>query len=339
MQEKYLTLSQNTCAARIFLNTFGLVLENALDINELSKIKIFDKKMNAVGELHLDNGKVVIIANYNNCILEANYDISRAFGFVDFEDNNALFGQWSSVINFKVQSENKNLSGEFLIGCSADSEFGNKCLCHPLIKCEVPNKGEFIIKILRDCRTFGLDISLENYNETIDIMPWDDMNGFIKHVITNGEYDPKRYKHEYRKYAGIFDAGNDNKDKLHVYLSETNWDKRISFKNEFPEKTGDEESKELLIQEGILMQQLDPDMYVRIKKLREVLFIGDISLLDNLISVCYDSYSDEELEALLGLKRNKMTYQDGAESLNESYFNGFVQDNNYLSFDQPKRIM
>ena len=38
MVEKYLTLEQNTCAARIFLNTFGLTLEDVSNINEFSKI-------------------------------------------------------------------------------------------------------------------------------------------------------------------------------------------------------------------------------------------------------------------------------------------------------------
>ncbi len=46
MVEKFLTLEQNICAARIFLNTFGLILENINKVNEFSKIKIFDKAVN-----------------------------------------------------------------------------------------------------------------------------------------------------------------------------------------------------------------------------------------------------------------------------------------------------
>lgn len=38
MKEKYLTLEQNTCAAKIFLNTFGFILEDAQEINKFSKI-------------------------------------------------------------------------------------------------------------------------------------------------------------------------------------------------------------------------------------------------------------------------------------------------------------
>jgi len=37
-------------------------------------------------------------------------------------------------------------------------------------------------------------------------------------------------------------------NKLHVFLSETEWDNKISFRNEFPTKIGDDNSKELVIQ-------------------------------------------------------------------------------------------
>lgn len=339
MKEKYLTLAQNTCAARIFLNTFGLILENTNNINEFSIIKIFDEDMNKVGKLNFDNGKVMIYANYNNSLLEASYDISKVSGFVDIECGNALFAQWSSKIIFKVENGNNiKLSGEFLIECSMDSEFGINCRCHPLINCDVPNKRKITLKILREGRTFGINISSGNYNETIDIMPWDDWNGFIKHDITNGDYDPKRYMYEYRKYMGIFSAGKGSEDKLHVFLSETEWDNKKSFRNEFPKKIGDDSSEELVIQKGMLMQDLDPDMFEKIKTLRKSLSIGDVSLLDNLISICYDRYTDEELEALLGIKRKKMNYQDGANSLKESYF-GIGQNSQFLSIEQQKKII
>ncbi len=339
MHEHYLTLAQNICAARIFLNMFGLTLENVTDIDQFSKIKIFDKDMNVVGELHFDNGKVMIAANYNNSLLEANYDMPKIFGLIDIECDNAQFAQWSTEIEFKANNSNNiELSGEFLIDSSMDSEFGIRCICHPLINCDVPNDGKISLEILRDGRTFGVNISSGNYKETIDIMPWDDLNGFIKHVISDGDYDPKRYKHEYRKYMGVFTAGKGHEDKLHVFLSETEWDNQISFRNEFLQKIGDDNSRELVIQKGMLMQDLDPDMFEKIKSLRETLSIGEVSLLDNLISVCYDSYSDKELEALLGIKRNKMNYQDGANSLKESYF-GIGHDSQFLSEKQQKKLL
>lgn len=342
MIEKYLTLEQNTCAARIFLNTFGLTLENVSDVNEFSKIKIFDKAMNEVGVLRFDNGRVIMSANYNNSILDASFDIAEMSGFVDPEcksDSFALFGQWSSKIAFQVQKQDCiKLSGEFLIGSSVDTEFGVSCLCHPLINCDVAGKGNITLKILRNGSTFGLKVASGSYNETINIMPWDDINGFIRHVISNGEYDPKKYQHEYKKYIGVFPAGKGDEDKLQVFLSETEQDNQISFRNEFPLKVGDDNSETLIIQKGMLMQDLDPDMFKRIREIREVLSIGDVSLLDNLVSVCYDSYTDEELSALLGLKRQRMSYQNGADSLVKSYY-GIGISNCFFPLEAQKRLL
>lgn len=323
MGEKYLTLEQNTCAARIFLNTFGLTLENVSDINELSKMKIFDKGMNEVGELHFGNGKVIMSANYNNSVLDASFNIAKISGFVDIECDNALFGEWSSKITFQVQKQDSlKLSGEFLIESLANSEFGVSCLCCPLINYEIPEKENIILKILRDGSMFSLEIVSREYYEVIDVRPWDRLNGFLLHDIQKGKYNEEKQAYPYRRYAGIFNGAErgEKKDKLHVFLNEEECHNHLAFRNEFPPKVGDDNSKEILLQKGRLMQDLDPDMFEKIKKLREMLSIGDVSLLDNLVSVCYDNYTDEELNTLLGVNRQRMNYQNGANSLANSYY-------------------
>lgn len=323
MDGKYLTLEQNTCAARIFLNTFGLTLENINDINEFSTVKIFDKDMNEVGELHFDNGNVMISANYNNCTLEANYAIAKMTQLVDVEGQNALFGQWYSKIAFQAKKgNNQTFDGEFIVDCTMDSEFGINCICHPLIKSTILGNNKITLKILRNGCMFGLEISSEDYNETINITPWKGLDEFIKHVITSGKYDEQTYKRKYKKYAGIFNGAetNENKSMLHIFLNEEKDNMQLNFRNEFVPKIGNDDSEDVLLQKGYLMQQLDPDMYKTIEKLRKVLFIGDVSLLDNLISICYDDYTDEALASLLGIKRQTMNYQDGADKLVDSYF-------------------
>lgn len=337
MKEKYLTLAQNTCAARIFLNTFGLILENTNNINEFSIIKIFDKNMNIVGKLYFDNGKVMIYANYNNSILEANYDISKVFGSIDIERDTTLLSlsaQWSSKIKFKVKNSNNiKLCGEFLIVCSIDSKNGIYCLCLPLIKYNDSKNRKITLSMLRNGITFNLIISSESHYETITISPCNNSNGFIRHIISDSKNNEEKHMHEYRKDTGIF-ACMSAKDKLLVISSETEGINKI----DYIKKIGDDSSEELVIQKGKLMQDLDPDMFEKIKTLRKELSIGDVSLLDNLISICYDSYTDEELEALLGIKRKKMNYQDGANSLKESYF-GIGQNSQFLSIEQQKRLL
>lgn len=344
MKEKYLTLEQNTCSARIFLNTFGLILETPNEVTEFSKIKIYDKIMNEVGELHFANGQVIISANYNNSVLDASFDMAKMSGFVDFECEKAsyaIYGKWCSKILFRVQkSDNITLSGELLITCSVDTEFGITCFCHPLINCIVPKKGNIILKILRDGSMFSCEIAAgENY-ELIDVRPWDWLNGFLLHDIKKGKYDKEKFSYPYRRYAGIFNGAErgEDKDKLHVFLSEEQYEKQLTFRNEFPSKIGDDNSKEILLQKGRLMQDLDPDMFKKIKKLRDVLLIGDISLLDNLVSVCYDSYTDEELSTLLGINRQKMNYQNEANTLVNSYLEIGIS-NCFFPLESHKRLL
>lgn len=323
MNGKYLTLEQNLCSARIFLNIFGLTLEDNVQVNEFSKLKIFDKYKKVVGELHFDNGHVILSASYNDAFLEASYDMAILNGFVDYECGNALFGQWNSAIKFNLKRNvAPNFSGEVLITCSADSEFGVNCLCHPLMECEVPNSGKVTVKIQRDGSVFEALIISGDYLETIEVRPWNSLAGFLIHDIKKGEYDDKLGEYPYRKYAGIFSGGEDKegKNKLHVFLSENEGKKDLVYRNEFPLKIGEDNSRELLLQKGRLMRELDSDMYDKIKRLRELFKVGNISVLDNLVSVCYDSFSDEAIEALMGLKREKMFYQDGTDTLINSYF-------------------
>lgn len=326
MNENYLTLVQSLSAARIFLNTFGLILEDTTDINIFSKIKIFDKNMKEVGVLCFEGDKVLISANYNSSILKADYEIPKVFCFVDTECNNTeypLFGEWSNKINFEItNTNNTKISGEFLITCFVDSELGVNCVCHPLISCEIPNTGSFTLKILRGGLTFGLEIKTNDSNERIDIRPFDRFNGFYIHDIKKRNIDEKNCPYTYRRFCGVFDGAETgkNRDKLQMFLKEEKDRKIINYYSNFIQKSNKENSINTVIQKGMLMKKLDSLVFERIKELRTILLIDEISILDNLISVCFDNYTDDEIYALLDLKREKMEYQDKANCLISSYY-------------------
>ena len=96
--EKYLQLKQNTCAARIFLNAFNLILEeNVENIDQFSKLKIFDSDMNEVGKLYFKNGKVFISANFNNNVLNAEFNIAKIYGYYAILEDN-IQGNWNNDI-------------------------------------------------------------------------------------------------------------------------------------------------------------------------------------------------------------------------------------------------
>ena len=205
-------------------------------------------------------------AIYNNSILEASYDIVKIFGLIDVEDHNALFGEWCTIIAFKLQTSNTiTLNGNFLIKSSVDSIDGISCHCHILLNYQIPTKGNITLKILKDSRTFGLKNVSGDCIEKIDIMPWYDLNGFIYHDITNGKYDEKNHVYPYRRYAGVFNGGD---DKLHVFLTENEYDIKLDFHNEFIPKIKNNISVEYLLQKGQLMQKLAPSMINKINEFR-----------------------------------------------------------------------
>ena len=317
----YLSIAQNVCAARVFLNAFNLILESYSNINENSKLKIFDKNLNEVGKLFFDRDKVIIESKYYTGNLNASYYMAKSFSGIDYEED-AICVEWSNSIMFEYASDNNTkLSGKFWIDCSADSKFGIKCLCHPLIKYEDSKIGKLTLLILTDGRIFGVDIVNGNYNEIIDIMPWDELNGFICHDIKDG-IRQRGIHAPYHMRAGIFSGGIKYQDKLHIYLKEEKDDKILAFRSEFSSKveTDKKDSAEDIIQKGLLMQEIDSLMFEQIQNLNNMLVIGDTPLLNNLIGICYDEYSDNEVEALLGIKRTTFFYQDGSDNLTDAYF-------------------
>ena len=260
--------------------------------------------------------------------------ISLQWEFNKSEYYHALCRQWSSNINFQLQKQNNiKLSGEILIESSMDVEFGVSCLCHPLIKCEVPKRENIVLKILRNGSIFHTKINSGENEEVIEIAPWSALDGVLLHDIKKGQYDEKKGVYPYRKYVGVF---NTSENKLHVFLNETEYNDQLSFRNEFLSKK-DNNVRETLLQVGKLMQDVDANMYEKIKELKELFFIGDISLLDNLISVCYDSYTDGEIEALLGIKRIPMAYQDKADNLVDSYY-GTRNNSYFLKGELEKKL-
>lgn len=316
MKEITMSYENSLRDARIFLNTFGLILEDEFD----EKINIYDKSGNKVGRLSKIDSRINISVDYNDILLEADYYLPKVIAFVDVEDNDQLFGQWSSEIFFVLKKDKIKMNGEFLISSSMDSEFGSKCVCHPIIRCDLDELGKVELEILRKGKTFGLNYKTYNLKESIEVRPFDNLNGYIKHDILYGEYDYARSSFPYRRYCGVFAGGESEKNKLHVFLIEEKYRECLDFQNGYVKKVNGDMSSETIIQKGNLMKDLDPDMYKKIRVLYEILRFDDFPLLDNLISVCYDSYTDEELFALLGMERKKFIYQNGEIKLRDAYF-------------------
>lgn len=325
-----LNLEQSICSARIFLNTMGLILDDVENIDINNKLNIYDLNNNVVGTLIYDNNEIRISGEYNNTILEANYVIPEIPILVDRDDNNTLFGMWYSNIIFLLKNNDTTITGEFYIASFVDNKYGNLCKCQPVIKVHFSNDSELTLKILRDGRFFGLDISSQDYNEKIDMKPFHKSTDLIVHNITKGKYDSENQTYPYRFYSGIFSEFDET---LTIYLDETEYEQCINHIHRSEKNyTSDIDA----IQIGNMMRSIDTSMYKKIKQLQKILTIGNISLFDNLISVCYDKYQNEEIEALLGIEKKVFSYQNGSSDLTSSYY--AIDKNDPFNLSKNRKI-
>ncbi len=336
--EKYLQLKQNTCAARIFLNAFNLILEeNVENIDQFLKLKIFDSDMNEVGKLYFKNGKVFISANFNNNVLNAEFNIAKIYGYYAILEDN-IQGNWNNDIDFQLQQSNGiKLSGQFEIRAALDSEYGIHCNCHPLIKYEVDGKEMMILKMFRDGSELNLQIMKDNYKEKIDVCSWD-KNRYLYHEIIKGEYDRQKLGNPFSRYVLVKEAEDEkNKGKLASLLSETNYIRPVLFETNYIPKNSNN-SIQLSLQIGKLMRELDPSMYERIKETKEILKIDNKSIFDDLVGICFEKYTNEQVEALLGVTKNKILYQDGNDTLANSYF-GINKSDYFFPKEMQKKLV
>lgn len=322
--DKKLTIEQSMSTARVFLNIFGFELDEIdTDINDEAVVRIFDKNKNVVGELNIECGKVVIRVSNDSCTLSANYVIPKVSGF---NDGGALFLQWASDVKYSVKNtDHIEMHGDITIDCTMDSEFGVRCNCHPTILCDKDSKTFVGVKILRDGKVFSYKSASIEGSEIIDIMPWNDLMGYIIHDIKRGGEVAGKYS--YRRYAGVFKS-SEHSEMLSTFLMEENDGNVTSHSDNFEKCSKSECSSDLLVQKGMLMQELDPAMFEEIGNLRDLFMVGDVSLFDNLVSVCYDSYTNEEVKALLGVERKPFVYQDGSDNLISAYY-GIDKENSF----------
>lgn len=341
MVGKALNLKQNICAARIFLNAFGLVLDDIDCLDYSTVINIFLRDTNlVVGTLHFSDDKVLMQAKYNGNDLEASYEMAFVGAISDEEVKGAYLTEWGAKIDFKLKNNTISLDGNVLIPCAYDTEFGIDCSCHSEMKC-IFKDGEMHLQINKYGAVLESEIIKDDYEESLLIRPFDDMNGYFRHDIKAGKSKIQRWKsvteYDYRKYSTIAGSGAE-KNKLHVFAFEQRNGEKSSQIDRFDPMLYPDNDKRSMIQKANLMHEIDEDMFTKIGYIRNLLSLGTFSLLDNLVAICFDGFSDKEIKVVFGFDRIKMTYQDGADNLLTSYF-GFKNNSPFFSEEMQKKLL
>ena len=323
---KHLTLEQNLCNAKIFLNIFGLFLETKEEIDQFSKLNIFDENNNQVGILYFENEVVKIQSVTSLGNLNANYDMAKFNGFKDLECGGA-FIQWNHTINFQVEG-NLNFSGDMQIGLSVDTNFGNNCTVHATIKYTDENSNEVELKFMDDGKLFSYEAEKDDFSEILEINPWNDYLSFMYHVIRNGKYDSTHCYFPNENLKFVWHNGIDDRNHLKTVSQIIENLEVIEYDNQLHESIGKDDSVESTIQKGLLMQQIDDNFSKKIIELIDLFKKDSVSFFENLVNITFNKVSEEEIKALFGVDIKKMSYHNGADNLLDAYFD--VNKNNHF---------
>lgn len=331
MEKQYLTLKQNLCSAKIFLNLFNLFLEVPKDINEFTKIKIFNQTNCEMGMLYFENGVVKIQSVTSLGNLNANYDIATFGGFEDLECGGA-FVSWNHVIQFQVDGK-QSFNGDIQIGVSMDTHFGNNCRVHSKIKYIDENNNEVVLKFMDDGKPFSYEAKNDGFREVLEIDPWSDFESYMYHIIRYGEYDRNIFSFPNESIRFVWHNGDNDRNHLRTVSHIVKDSQTIEWKDQLYESVGKNDSIESTIQKGLLMQQIDPDFSKKIIELINLFKKDNVSFFTNLIDVTFKKVNDEERKALFGVDMEKIIFYNGADNLLEAYF-GIKENNMFL----PKEV-
>ncbi len=314
--------------AQIVLNAFDLILEDS----EKKELEIYDKNNNIVGKLNDEDSRIKIYANYNNNILSATL-LKFKLPTTIVERPGVLRRRPTTTdycFRFILANGEKSyINGKFNI-----TTYGNpanlRCACTLLLhyvdangkKIQITSDGSVPLQVNSEDNDSKevLRISVGNYTEK-----------GIFHRVVRGKY-PKGHNYRSCKALELTENTKDIKIKL-LNKERKEEDGNVAtytYIKEFKEAKKYEKSyipkDEEIIQKGELAHEYDPTISTCLKKISELFQIGDVSLFNNIISMCFDDYSDKVFETLTGFEREKF-YQDKSQSLVEAYF-GVPKDEN-----------
>lgn len=318
-----LTPYQISCSARIFLNILGFTLEEKDNLLLSDKLKIYDKDNNEVGKYYIDNDNVEISLNYEQNNLIASYKIPDAICMLDPDDDLlAKFADWVSLIEFHYYLSNgSKLQGYFNLRSWVDSVRGIRCTGHVDMNYITLDDKKIIFKIFNNGTLFYVNVTSNNINEEFDILI--DYNEFLGYTIFHQKRELEKDDWKYYSFSKITEYDNEPGYKRLMAGEIDNSEGKKETKNYINNKLEKDKNmnhSEELLENISLIKTVDKEMFEKINKLCESFKIGNELVLKNFVCACFDSYDDKVFEEIFGFKRNRLFYQNKANSLTESYY-------------------
>lgn len=320
--KKELDYNVSIRSAIVFLNTFGLILEEKDILGNGTELNIYDKENNVVGKTILNGNIIRMKAQSSYGTLNASYEVGFMSGGIDYESCNApKYIRWSNHISFKIYNDKKLLmNGNFSVNVSADEEFGINCLAHPSFIYYANDGSMLELKFQTDGKVFYLEYQKDDLREMIDLTPYYDR--YFCHQITKGKFNndwPYIKLHVLRN-----GEGGDLSDEFETLVVESIKGKETIREFKTEKKVASEydnsKSEEVLEQKASLVQTIGSDAFNKIQKVIEIFNVNNNSLIDNFVSVSLTSYSDSCIKGFLGIDRKSFMFQNSTDDLENAYF-------------------
>lgn len=326
MSLKKIVYDKNLRSAVIFLNMFGLDILESENVLMGDIIPVVDKDMQMVGSVTCLEDDINISAMSDLGQIVASYKPAVASLTRDVEAKGSpRSATWKTEIKYEIQkNENDTVKGICMLFSGVDDEYGPRCSASHIIKYFAAGKEIMTLRMQIGSELFGLYFYDADIQETIVISPFSLNQSYMRHDLKCGKYVRDTGYPKYT-YAIIGDYSDTEKDKLGVIYDSSEYGDEKEHRVIIVDKVDYDENKKIngqgvILQLGALMKENDSRMYERINDIRELLARGDVSLLDSFINVSLGSFTNEEIEALLGIKKEPLKYKGQVRELKNIYF-------------------
>lgn len=326
MSLKKLVYDKNLRSAVIFLNMFGLDVLEKENILIGDIIPVVDKDMQLVGSVTCLEDSINISAKSDLGQIVASYKPAVASLTRDVEAKGApRSATWKTEVKYEIQkNENDTIKGICMLFSGVDDEYGTRCSVSHVIKYFASGKEIMTLRMQIGSELFGLYFYDTDIEETIVISPFSLNANYMRHDLKCGKY-VRSTGYPKHIYAIIGDYSDTEKDKLDVIYNSSEYGETKEHRVIIADKADYNVNNQIngrgvVLQLGSLMRENDSKMYEIINNIRNMLSNGDVSLLDSFINVSLESFTDEEIEALLGIKKTPLKYKGQVRELRNIYF-------------------
>ena len=281
-----LTEEQSIRSARLFINNFGLKLDEQKS-NE-SNYKILNTSNEEVGELYFDNNFIKVEATCPFGLLLAEYEKNNQGGI----DN----------INFKIlKNKHEKQQGLFSVQSSIDIDGVKNVEIKPSIKYFIDDKQIYDFIIIGSKNCFAIAIGDKDGYEIIQFKP-DNLNH-------------KKYTSDEIIETEVLRLINDMYAQYRIIKN----DKIICIGDLGKQKIApskEERTKQMIN----IMKNVNPSISEKTNNLKSVLVTPEVDIINNYIIACFPINLQDSAFELLDISKKEVVYQNETTDLVSAYF-------------------